>query len=122
VRRREGAPRRGALCANALSLSFHKERAKERELGRSLRGLPSCAQKRLHGNHVFAKINKFRLCVGNLTENRFRQAESTSFHVCFLQTRKHCDANTEVARTMQKQKFLLSATHLMLVKILRFTP
>jgi hypothetical protein len=34
-------------CAgmDALSLSFHKERAKERELGRSLRDLPWRAQK-----------------------------------------------------------------------------
>ena len=53
----------------------------------------------------------FSFCARILMENRFRQAESTSFHVCFLQTRKHCDASTEVSRTERRKKSLLSATH-----------
>ena len=34
---------RSRIALDALSLSFHKERAKEKEPGRSLRGLPGIA-------------------------------------------------------------------------------
>jgi hypothetical protein len=76
---------------NAISLSFHKEMAKEKEpKGLMPFGFPQRANvAAFHSAHICAKFYIFSFCVGVLKKN----------------------ANTEVTRKQKKKKLLLSATH-----------
>jgi hypothetical protein len=84
-----------ALCGvDAISLSFHKEMAKEKELGRSLRGLPSRAKtESASGLYIFAEINKFRFCARILIikcEHGRRTQDATAKKIATCDA--HCDS------------------------------